>query len=564
MTTPILPGATLGVLGSGQLGRMFALSARSMGYRIATYSPDRNSPTGQIADIEAVGAYDDLDAVRAFARQVDVVTFEFENVLTETVDAVAEIVPVRPAGSVLHTTQHRLREKTFLAAHGIPHTPFRHITTREDLVAGLSDLGFPAVLKTAGFGYDGKGQWKIQSAEDVDQAWQDLGGQEGVLEAFVRFEREVSVVGARGVDGQFEHYGPVDNVHANHILDITTAPSTLPPAIAREAEYVTRAVFEALDVVGVMCVEFFITEDGRVLVNEMAPRPHNSGHWTIEGAVTSQFEQQVRAVCGLPLGSTARVAPAVALANLLGDVWPDGGHPNWIAALAAPDVKLHLYGKAQARPGRKMGHITALAATAEDAAAKVRDARAALQLPVGTALVSKPPTPRKPVRTIPPYPSGHRAGEGPGPEVVMSRQARDGMGWRYTGVSGWSTDRIFDTLRGLGIDTDLERFARQASEHRSADSLVNEWTSQIDNYDVWYDFPLIATEPLWKRLAGTPYDPPAAMEMVRNCYSQFVPEPDRAAIRPSTPSDSSPVRKVGRNDRCPCGSGKKYKHCHGR
>lgn len=376
--SPILPGATLGVLGSGQLGRMFAIAARYMGYRIATFSPDLNSPTGQIADLEVVAQYDDLDAVRDFARRVDVVTFEFENVLTETAEAIAGIVPVRPSGHVLHTTQNRLREKTFLANAGIPCTPFRAIDRREALAEALAAFGYPAILKTAGFGYDGKGQWRIKSAEDADAAWNALAGSPGVLEAFVSFEREVSVVGARGVDGEFVHYGAVDNSHANHILDITSAPSTLAPEIARQAEEITRAVFEALDVVGVLCVEFFITTDGRVLVNELAPRPHNSGHWTIEGCVTSQFEQQVRAICGLPLGSVQRVAPGAAMANLLGDVWPEQGDPDWAAALSIPGAKLHLYGKAQARPGRKMGHITALGSTPEEAAATVKAAREAL------------------------------------------------------------------------------------------------------------------------------------------------------------------------------------------
>ena len=372
---PILPGACVGVLGSGQLGRMLGLAARQMGYRLATFSPDANSPTGQIADIDVVAAYEDLDAVRSFARQVDVVTFEFENVPSATVEAVAEITPVRPGGWVLHTAQNRLREKTFLAGAGIPCTPFRPIDSYDQLIAALSEFGYPAILKTAGFGYDGKGQWRIAGAGEARAAWDALGGSEGVLEAFVEFEREVSVVAARGVDGEFVHYGPVDNAHSHHILDVTSAPSTVNPKLAREAEEITRGVFEALDVVGVLCVEFFITTDGRVLVNELAPRTHNSGHWTIEGAVTSQFEQQLRAVCGLPLGSVDMVAPAAAMSNLLGDVWPAAGSPDWTAALRTGDVKLHLYGKAQARPGRKMGHLTALGRSVSEAVAKVNAAR---------------------------------------------------------------------------------------------------------------------------------------------------------------------------------------------
>jgi len=375
ISEPILPGGTIGVLGSGQLGRMLGLSARQMGYRLGTYSPDADSPTGQIADIDVVAAYEDLDAVRAFARQVDVVTFEFENVPSATVEAVAEIVPVRPGGWVLHTAQNRLREKTFLANAGIPCTPFRAIAGYDQLIIALSEFGYPSILKTAGFGYDGKGQWRITDIAGARAAWDALDGTEGVLEAFVDFEREVSVVAARGADGEFVTYCPVDNVHSHHILDVTSAPSTLAPKLAREAEAITRSVFEALDVVGVLCVEFFITTDGRVLVNELAPRTHNSGHWTIEGAVTSQFEQQLRAVCGLPLGSVEMVAPAAAMSNLLGDVWPAEGSPDWAASLRSGDVKLHLYGKAQARPGRKMGHITALGSSVDDAVAKVKAAR---------------------------------------------------------------------------------------------------------------------------------------------------------------------------------------------
>lgn len=379
MSASILPGATVGVLGSGQLGRMFALAARRLGYRVHTFSPDTDTPTGQIADREVVAAYEDLDAVRDFARQVSVVTFEFENVPAETAEAVAALVPVRPGGTVLHIAQNRLREKTWLAQHGIPCAPFRHVATREQLDAALGELGTPAILKTAGFGYDGKGQARISCLEEADAAWEELGGQECVLEGFVAFEREVSVVAARGLDGAFVHYGLIENAHVGGILDVSVAPPLLGAggaAVAAEAVAVTRAIFEALDVVGTLCVEFFLTPDHRLLVNEMAPRPHNSGHLTIDAHITSQFEQQLRAVCGLPLGSVEMLRPA-AMANLLGDIWADGT-PEWSRALAMPDVNLHLYGKEDARPGRKMGHLTALAATPEEAARMVRHARAAL------------------------------------------------------------------------------------------------------------------------------------------------------------------------------------------
>ena len=369
----IVPGSVLGVLGSGQLGRMFTIAARRMGYRVHTFSPDADTPTGQVADVEVVAEYEDLEALRAFARQVDVVTFEFENVPAEAVEAAAGLAPVRPSGSVLYTTQHRLREKTFLSARGFPVAPFRHVRSPEDLSAALAEVGLPAVLKTAGFGYDGKGQTLINSFEDASKAFEALGGREGVVEAFVDFEREVSVVAARGLDGEFAHYGVVENTHSQHILDLSVAPAYVSPKVAREAVSVARAVLEELDVVGVTCVEFFLTADGRLLVNELAPRPHNSGHFTLDACVTSQFEQQLRAVCGLPLGSTELLLPA-AMANLLGDLW-QGGEPDWGAALIHGGVKLHLYGKTTPRPGRKMGHLTVLAPTPVEAARSVLGAR---------------------------------------------------------------------------------------------------------------------------------------------------------------------------------------------
>jgi 5-(carboxyamino)imidazole ribonucleotide synthase len=372
----ILPGATVGVLGSGQLGRMFAIAARRMGYRVHTFSPDSDTPTGQVADREYQHAYEDLDAVREFARGVSVVTFEFENVPAESVEAAAQLAPVRPSGEVLYTTQHRLREKNFLARWGFPVTAFRHVTSVESLRAALAEVGYPAVLKTAGFGYDGKGQAKIETDADAERLAATLGGREWVLEAFVDFEREVSVVGARNGAGEFRHYGVVENAHRRHILDLSIAPARVSEATEREAVEIARAVMEALDMVGVMCVEFFLTRRGRLLINELAPRPHNSGHFTFDACVTSQFEQQLRAVCGLPPGSTELLRPA-AMANLLGDLW-QAGEPDWRAALTFPAVKLHLYGKSEARVGRKMGHLTVLASSAEEAARTVLAARDSL------------------------------------------------------------------------------------------------------------------------------------------------------------------------------------------
>jgi 5-(carboxyamino)imidazole ribonucleotide synthase len=375
VTAPILPGSTVGVLGSGQLGRMFAIAARRMGYRVHTFSPDYDTPTGQVADVEVRGSYNDLDAVRSFARNVDVVTFEFENVPSASTGAAAEFAPVRPAGGVLHVTQNRKREKEYLAGLGIPVVPFAVVASLEDLRAAVERLGRPAVLKSAGFGYDGKGQVRIGADTDLGQAWAAV-AQEAVLERFIDFERELSLVAARDVDGQFAHFPVVENDHVNHILDVTTAPAVLESRLQREAVEIARTVLETLGVVGVLCVEFFEERSGRLLVNELAPRPHNSGHFTFDACVTSQFEQQLRAVCGLPLGSTEQLRPA-AMANLLGDVW-SAGTPDWAAVCGMADVKLHLYGKAEPRPGRKMGHLTALGDSAEAAARRVRAARSLL------------------------------------------------------------------------------------------------------------------------------------------------------------------------------------------
>ncbi len=302
MIKPILPGATIGVLGSGQLGRMFALAARRMGYRVHTFSPDQDTPTGQIADLEVTAPYDDLDAVADFARRVSVVTFEFENVPAPTAEAAARSAPVRPDGSILHTTQQRIREKSFLKNAGLPTTPYREVRSLADLEQAIWELGCPAVLKTAAFGYDGKGQFRIDSPDKTTEAWDAIGRQEAVLEAFIDFEREISVVAARGDNGEFVHYGAIENQHRRHILDVSIAPALVPDRVAGEAVEISRCILDRLGVVGVLCVEFFVTRDHKLLINELAPRPHNSGHLTVDACVTSQFEQQLRAVCGLPLG----------------------------------------------------------------------------------------------------------------------------------------------------------------------------------------------------------------------------------------------------------------------
>jgi 5-(carboxyamino)imidazole ribonucleotide synthase len=362
---------------------MFAIEARKLGYRVHTFSPDTDTPTGQVADIETSASYSDIDAVRDFARAVDVITFEFENVPSATVEAAAESTPVHPRGDILHTTQNRLREKTFLSANGFPVAEFRPIRLLDDLQRGVQQMGTPSVLKTAGFGYDGKGQSKIREIGEIEPAFAALEGIDGVLESFVDFAKEISVVCARAQDGGFVHYGVIENEHRNHILDVSFAPAFVSESVFSEAIEIARNIAEKLDYVGTLCVEFFLTKEEKLLVNELAPRPHNSGHLTFDACVTSQFEQQLRAVCGLPLGSTEFYRPA-AMANLLGDVW-ENGEPDWASAIKEPSVKLHLYGKSEPRPGRKMGHISAMADKEPKAASIVREARGRLTGSGGSA-----------------------------------------------------------------------------------------------------------------------------------------------------------------------------------
>lgn len=372
------PGSTVGVLGSGQLGRMFALSARAMGYRVHTYSPEEDSPTGHVADVEVSAPYEDLDRLRDFAKALDVLTFEFENIPRIALDAVAEIVPIRPGAEALWVSQNREREKDFLRKVNVPVAPWAVVRTSEELASALATVGAPAVLKTAAFGYDGKGQARVHSKNlsEADAAWAALGRVPCVLESFVEFQREISVIAARGAEGEVVFFPIFENEHSRHILDVTTAPAPLTLSEENLVHEITQAILEALSYVGVLCIELFHTRDGRLLVNEIAPRPHNSGHLTIDACVASQFEQQLRAVCGLPLGSTELLRPA-AMANLLGDLWA-GGDPRWESACAVPGVALHLYGKKEPRPGRKMGHLTALGASPEEARRRVVEARAAL------------------------------------------------------------------------------------------------------------------------------------------------------------------------------------------
>lgn len=369
------PGSRIGLMGGGQLGRMFILAARSTGYRVRVFVPETGSPAGQVADAEVSRDYLDEDAVREFARGVDVLTFEFENIPRQTVEWAAEHCEVRPRGEILHLAQNRMREKEFLASAGFPLPAWAPVATREDLDAALAKTGGPAILKTASFGYDGKGQLPIQSSADAGKF--DAVAGPFVLEARVPFVMEISVVVARGADGETLCYPVCENIHRNHILDTTIVPGRVTPDVAARASALARDIAVRLDLVGVLAVEMFLLEDGTLLVNELAPRPHNSGHFSIDACVTGQFEQQLRAVCGLALGSPELLRPC-AMANLLGDLW-GAGEPDWAAAAAFGDVKIHLYGKADPRPGRKMGHLTAFGATPEEALTRVVAARDALR-----------------------------------------------------------------------------------------------------------------------------------------------------------------------------------------
>ncbi|MBW3671351.1 MAG: 5-(carboxyamino)imidazole ribonucleotide synthase [Acidobacteria bacterium] len=373
MTPPILPGSTVGVFGSGQLGRMFAVEARKLGYRVHTYSPASSTPTGAMADVEIAADYDDLDAVREFARGVDVVTFEFENVSANAAAAAAEIIPVRPDGTLLYTTQNRLREKQYLRARGFPVTDFTAVDSPAGLRKALDSMG-ELILKTTSWGYDGKGQARIRRGDSVENAWNTLDTDCAIAEKLVDFEAELSVVVARGAGGEIRSFEVTRNDHVNGILDLSVCPSGFDTGILEEAQEIARGIARTSHLVGVLCIEMFLDSDGRILVNELAPRPHNSGHWTFDAAVTSQFEQQLRAICGLPLGETRRTVPAVAMVNLLGDLWNEQ-EPHWGAALEMDGIKLHLYGKGDARPGRKMGHITAYGQSPGEAKERALEAR---------------------------------------------------------------------------------------------------------------------------------------------------------------------------------------------
>jgi 5-(carboxyamino)imidazole ribonucleotide synthase len=372
----IPPGGVVGILGGGQLGRMLAIAARRMGYRVHAYEPQPDCPAGQICDVEVNAPYTDSAALEKFARETDVISFEFENIPRTALDTVSELKPVRPRGEALHICQNREREKNFLRSQGFPCAPFQVVDSAETLASALAEIGTPSVLKTADFGYDGKGQLKIPGPADAAELWHRFGAPRGVLEQWIPFEAELSVVCARGLDGTVLPFPCSENIHENHILDLSIVPARFAPEIAQRAEKIAAAIAEALDVVGLIAVEFFLTRDGELLVNELAPRPHNSGHFSFDACVTSQFEQQLRAVCGLPLGSPELLRPVV-MWNILGDLWKNG-EPDWSVVLREPRAKLHLYGKSEARPGRKMGHVCVMADSTAEALAIIEKIRLGL------------------------------------------------------------------------------------------------------------------------------------------------------------------------------------------
>lgn len=355
MTTPLPPNATIGIVGGGQLGRMSALAAARLGYRCHILTPEPDSPAAQVSAGATLGDFEDPDVLRLFARQADIITFEFENISAAGLDLLASLKPVRPSPDILRISQDRVAEKSFVNGIGVPTAHWRPVTTRDELDSAIAELGLPAILKTTRLGYDGKGQTMIRTAAEAEAAYDGLCPKPLILEGFVDFACEISVIVARGTDGSMAVFDAVENSHRDHILDMTFAPARIVAEAASAAQEIARAIATRLQLVGVLAVEMFLAADGRVLVNELAPRPHNSGHWTIDACSASQFEMHVRAIAGLPLPVASRHSDAV-MKNLVG---PDET-ALWPQVLAAPGLIPHLYGKAEARAGRKMGHVTRL------------------------------------------------------------------------------------------------------------------------------------------------------------------------------------------------------------
>ncbi len=377
MERPLLPGGTIGILGGGQLGRMSAMAARRLGYKVRTFDPSASACAAGVADEHITAEWNDIAALQRFASGCGRITLEFENIPPATIEFLAKSVPCHPSANVLAICQNRRREKEFLRASGIPCANFAVVSSLAELQAGVKTVGFPCVLKTADFGYDGKGQVKLPTAEaDLAAAWEKIGATVGVLEAWVPFQMEISVLVARTVDGRTAVYDPAENIHRNHILHLSISPARVSESTSNEAKALAVSIAEKINHVGLLAVEMFV-KDGRIIVNELAPRPHNSGHQTFDAHQTSQFEQHIRAVCGLPLGGTKPLAPS-AMVNLLGDLWRGGQEPDWTKVLSDPSAKLHLYDKGKAAPGRKMGHITVTASTLEEAIRRAEALHAAL------------------------------------------------------------------------------------------------------------------------------------------------------------------------------------------
>ncbi len=377
MERPLLPGGTVGILGGGQLGRMSALAARRLGYKVRTFDPSASACAAGVADEHVTADWNDIAALQRFAAGCGRVTLEFENIPPASVDFISQSVPCHPSANVLAICQNRRREKEFLRTSGIPCANFAVVSSLPELQAAVKTVGFPCVLKTADFGYDGKGQVKLPMAEaDLKAAWEKIGAAVGVLEAWVPFQMEISVLVARTVDGRTAVYDPAENIHRNHILHLSISPARISESTSNEAKALAVSIAEKIQLVGLLAVEMFV-KDGRIIVNELAPRPHNSGHQTFDANETSQFEQHIRAVCGLPLGGTKPLAPS-AMVNLLGDVWRGGQEPDWTKVLSDPSAKLHLYDKGKAALGRKMGHITVTAPTVEEAIRRAEALHAAL------------------------------------------------------------------------------------------------------------------------------------------------------------------------------------------
>lgn len=378
----IQPGKTIGVLGGGQLGRMFAHAAERLGYRVHIYEPAYDSPAGEVSAKEFNAPYTDRERLEEFARGCAAITYEFENVPVEPLWAIEKLTSLKPHWNVLETCQNRLREKTWLRKNGFPHVPFAEVQVGEDLAAAIRRIGLPCVVKTADFGYDGKGQMKVNDEASLAQAVASFSKQRAVVERYIDFKCELSVIVARTDAGVARTFPLAENIHTKHILDFSIVPARVSEAVRVEAERLGMAIAERIGLVGLLAIELFLTDRNELLVNELAPRPHNSGHWTLDACVTTQFEQHVRAIVGLPLGGTGLTAPAVVMVNILGDAWrpsADGRtEPDWAALLAEPLAKLHLYGKSEPKIGRKMGHFTVTGPSADAALERARGLKALL------------------------------------------------------------------------------------------------------------------------------------------------------------------------------------------